>query len=314
MHKSLLLAILTALISINGHFSLADEQVTVPIHLRGFERAEIMSRVEGFVDEVLVDIGDSVKKNQVLVKLRVPELNAELTRRQKMVEKARADFASQQADVTAIQAKLLASEAVEKLKAKELARYQRLVGSGALRQDKLDEAEFAHSSAQAERNSIKADVQAATAHAQAAQAAVEVALAEERKAAVMVDYLDIKAPFAGEIMRRGIDRGDLVQTPSATMPPLLVLVRTDRLRGLMMVMADHANHIEVGQPVEIHNIRGLPDQSITCQVSRLARSLAEGAQMMQVEVDLDNTADHNGDRRLKPGDYGKAIVSIPEHQ
>lgn len=311
----LCLAGLLCVITTLSGFASAQEPttVTVPIQLRGFERAEIFSRLEGYVADVLVDIGDQLTENQPMIRLRIPEIQAEQLRRQKLVTKAEADLQSQEAEVAATRAKLDAHQAVERLRGKELQRTKNLVQSGALRQEKLDESEHAYESVKAQLKSMEAEVVAAEAQLYGARAAIDVAKAELHKAETMAEYLVLRAPFDGEIMQRSIDTGDLVRSPTANDKPLLILVRTDRLRGVMMVMADHANAIHASQEVEIKGIRGLQDQVVQAAVSRFARSLDEGTRMMRVEVDLENPEDEHGIRRLKPGDYGRAYIAIPSN-
>lgn len=59
-------------------FSLRKEQVnkqlTLPAELIPFERAEIYAKISGYINELKVDIGDHVKKGQVLAILDAPEI------------------------------------------------------------------------------------------------------------------------------------------------------------------------------------------------------------------------------------------------
>lgn len=48
----------------------------LPVELLPYESAELHAKVEGYVQRVLVDIGDKVKKGQVLIQLEAPEVNA----------------------------------------------------------------------------------------------------------------------------------------------------------------------------------------------------------------------------------------------
>jgi RND family efflux transporter MFP subunit len=61
-------------------FTLRKEQVTKSLSLPGelhpLERAELYAKVEGYVKEVKADIGDRVKRNDVLIILDAPEVTA----------------------------------------------------------------------------------------------------------------------------------------------------------------------------------------------------------------------------------------------
>lgn len=75
-------------------FTLTKEPVSkalkLPAELYPWERSEIYAKVEGYVKELKVDIGDRVKRNQILVVLDAPEVSA--------------DFAKASADLRAAQA------------------------------------------------------------------------------------------------------------------------------------------------------------------------------------------------------------------
>ncbi len=51
----------------------------LPAELLPYESSELHAKVEGYVQRVLVDIGDRVKKGQVLIQLEAPEVNARAT-------------------------------------------------------------------------------------------------------------------------------------------------------------------------------------------------------------------------------------------
>jgi len=77
-----------------GVFVLRKETVTksmlLPVELYPWERAEIFAKVEGFVKELKVDIGDGVRKNDVLVIIDAPEVTS-------IYAKALADLQASQA-------------------------------------------------------------------------------------------------------------------------------------------------------------------------------------------------------------------------
>lgn len=52
------------------------KNLSLPAELHPWERAEIYAKVEGYVKELKVDIGDRVKRNDVLVVLDAPEVSA----------------------------------------------------------------------------------------------------------------------------------------------------------------------------------------------------------------------------------------------
>jgi RND family efflux transporter MFP subunit len=79
-------------------FSLKKELVTKNLSLPGelypWERAEVYAKVEGYVRELTVDIGDKVRQNDVLVILDAPEVTADFAKAQADLHSAQARFKS----------------------------------------------------------------------------------------------------------------------------------------------------------------------------------------------------------------------------
>lgn len=72
-----------------------SKTLALPAELHPWERAEVYAKVQGYVRELKVDIGDKVRKNDVLLILDAPELTA--------------NYAKSSADLQAAQAKYHAS-------------------------------------------------------------------------------------------------------------------------------------------------------------------------------------------------------------
>jgi multidrug efflux pump subunit AcrA (membrane-fusion protein) len=64
---------------------------TQPGRIEAFERTPLFAKVAGYVKEVKVDIGDPVAKDDVLVRIAVPELIDELHEKEALVAQAQAE-------------------------------------------------------------------------------------------------------------------------------------------------------------------------------------------------------------------------------
>ena len=75
-------------------FLLQKKEVSKSIHLPAellpIERAEIKARLNAYVSRVLVDIGDAVKKNQVLIVLEAPEMQSQIAEAKARYDEAQA--------------------------------------------------------------------------------------------------------------------------------------------------------------------------------------------------------------------------------
>src|SRR5262249_43716595 len=81
-----------------------------PGQLQAFEAAEVHARIPGYVKGWTVNIGDPVKKGQVLAELAVPELEAELRQKEAAIEQATARRKQAEAAVEVAQADIAGSE------------------------------------------------------------------------------------------------------------------------------------------------------------------------------------------------------------
>ncbi len=69
-----------------------SKKLTFPAELIPIERAEIYAKINGYVKEIRVDIGDRVKKGQVLVILDAPEIVSNYAQANSEVQTARSKF------------------------------------------------------------------------------------------------------------------------------------------------------------------------------------------------------------------------------
>ncbi|NLR68865.1 efflux RND transporter periplasmic adaptor subunit [Chitinophaga varians] len=65
-----------------------------PAELVPYENAELFAKVQGFVKEMKVDMGDRVKKGQVLAVIEAPEVNSRLAESEAAVQAAKAKWTS----------------------------------------------------------------------------------------------------------------------------------------------------------------------------------------------------------------------------
>ena len=68
-----------------------------PGRVQAFEETPLVPKVAGYVEEVLVDIGDSVQKGQKLIQLWIPEMHDELAQKEALIAQAEAEVKQAQA-------------------------------------------------------------------------------------------------------------------------------------------------------------------------------------------------------------------------
>lgn len=151
----------------------ASKDIELPAELLPYEQAEIFARVEGYIRELKVDLGDRVRKGQTLALIEAPELHTKYAEYLAALQAARAKYVSS-ADLYARLSKAAAANTPGIVAPVELER---------------------------SRNQYLADSASYEAGRQ---------LAESYKQAA--GYLVLQAPFDGVVTRRMADRGALVGT------------------------------------------------------------------------------------------------------
>ncbi len=207
-----------------------------------FESAHLYSKASGYLKSQSVDIGDRVKRGQVLAVVDAPErisdvhvAQAMLVQTEAQVKQAEARVASEQAAheaaVSAIaqaEAELGHTQAVRDFRDKQYHRIKDLFDLKSIDErlvdEKLDQWESARAGHQAALAAVSTSkAMAAAAFARVAQAKsdlaeahahVEVAQAELAKAKVLASYLEIKSPFDGVVTVRNYFPGDFVREAS----------------------------------------------------------------------------------------------------
>ncbi|MDR2195358.1 MAG: HlyD family efflux transporter periplasmic adaptor subunit [Gallionellaceae bacterium] len=157
---------------------------------------DVAGRLGGRVEEILVYEGDFVKAGQVLVRMQIDTLNAQL-------REAQAQVTARQSDLAAVQAQVIQRESELDAAKRRQARSETLAQEGASSMQELDDD-------RARARNAQAAVDAARAQVAAAQAAVKAASATvERINADLVDS-DLKAPRDGRIQFRLAQPGEVV--------------------------------------------------------------------------------------------------------
>src|SRR5262249_25067335 len=104
-----------------------DRTTAQPGSVQSFESVNLYAGVSGYLKNLTVDIGDRVRRGQVLAQVAVPELEKQVPRHASALEQARARVqqmkarvASAQAELEAVRAAVVQAEATVRSKAAEL--------------------------------------------------------------------------------------------------------------------------------------------------------------------------------------------------
>jgi RND family efflux transporter MFP subunit len=245
------------------------QTLTLPGETQGWYSSTIYARVSGYVAKWIADIGDRVKKDQVLATIDTPELDAQLE---------------------AAQAQLTASDAEVKVKEADAdfakTTYDRWQGSpkGVVSDQ--------------EREDKKARYAVGIAQLNAARARVILDQANVNRLNFLTRFKQVTAPYDGVITARRVDIGDLVTAGStASTTSLYGIAQSEKIRIFANVPQAVSTDVGEGTPVQV-TANEYPNRIFEGKVTRTSKSIDLRARTLRVEVDL-----ANDDLALLPGMY-----------
>lgn len=306
---------------------------TQPGTLHAFEAADLYAKLSGYLKVLNVDIGDRVKRDDLLAEIDDPEALKAVEQARAALEQARAQVKQTEAHVATAKAEVLSADADRKkaeadvaeftarrtYRQSELSRIIELVRSRSVERKLEDEERERYESAVAGENAAKANVDAAEAQVAAsrarvqqseadvveAEANVDLAQANLERAQVLADYTKITSPYDGVITARNFFRGAFIRSAAeGNSVPMLSVARVDKLRLVVQVPDRDVPFVDRGDPAEIR-VDALPDQTFHGTVSRYSDSEDPSDRTMHTEIDLDSEGG-----RLREGMYGSVIIVL----
>lgn len=234
--------------------------LTLPGSARAQIETPIYARINGYLKRFLVDIGDSVKKGQLIAEIESPEVEQQLRQARATLAVAKATLAQNRANLT-------------------------LAGISAKRWAALAKD---HAVSQQEADEKQASYEAREADVQAAEAAIMSQEANVKRYEELLAFEQISAPFDGIVSSRSVDLGTLVSEGSTTSTrELFRIVQIDSLRVYVNVPESAMASVQPGLDVEVR-FDAHPGRVWKGAVSRTARSADPASRMMQTEIRVEN--------------------------
>jgi RND family efflux transporter MFP subunit len=197
-------------------------------------KSALASKVTGRLIWLGVEEGSLVKKDQIVARLESQDVAAAKDQATANVKAARSNLEQAQAELR--DATL------------SYARYKELLAKGVI--------------AQATYDDVLARYEKAKAGVEAAEAQVKASLAALDGANISLEYTLIRAPFAGVVLTKDADIGDIVTPLGAAAnakSAVITIADMDSLQVEVDVSEANIRQITIGQPCEIQ-LDALPDQ------------------------------------------------------
>jgi len=260
-----------------------------------FEEVTISSEIDGRVVEVGADLGDSVPKDHVLVRVSDEEQRYLLNQHEAQLRQAleRLGLKNEKERVTDIKATPEVRRAQAELTAAQqrFNRTKGLVEQGIGSKQELDQAQGQYQAMLAAYDVTLNQTRNLIQEIDASKAAVDL----QRK---KLRDTTIYAPQAGYVKDRLVNIGQYVRPNT----PLFNLVKIDPIRLRIEAPEHMAPWVKNGQSVNV-NLEAYPDRDFHGKIWRISPTVEQSKRTFIVEALIDNPM-----ALLKPGSYAKARI------
>jgi RND family efflux transporter MFP subunit len=251
-------------------------EVLLPGDLDALQETAIFARTTGYIRELKVDIGQTVKAGDVLTIIDTPEVDAQ-------VEQATATLSESEAA-------LESAVATARLNDSSVARVRTLASRKVSTQQELDDAEQADSVARA--------------RVKLAEATIEVNRANLRRVKELQSFSTLKAPFDGTITARSAEVGQLITAGNSDAQQLFRIASINPVRVFVNVPQIYASSVVTGLEAEIV-VRENPNRKFVGKVVRTARAIDPRSRTLLTEIHVPNE-----DHELLTGAYVQVRMTL----
>ncbi len=259
----------------------------LPATVAAIGETPVYARAEGYIVKRYADIGDYVKKGQVLVQIDAPEQDQQLRQARSRLDQLKASLGQVQAQVMVTDANLKLAQVTSQ-------RQQQLVREGILSKQAGDESTAQLAARQADKAVAEANINVARENIKAQEAEVQ-------RITELTAFQKVTAPFDGLITVRNCAVGNLITTASLQAGrELFRLSDIGTLRIFVNVPQQNVDDVIVGQKATI-TLQDMPLAKFVGKVTRTANSLEVTTRTLLAEVQVLNQG-----RTLLPGMYARA--------
>jgi membrane fusion protein (multidrug efflux system) len=250
--------------------------MTVVGNLIGQQTVDIVPRTGGRLVTVNVQLGDAVRRGQLLAKLEDFEIVEQVKQAEASLEVARATIRQREAD----------------LKVAELNfdRSKNLFQRQLLAKQALDDAESRYLAAEAQIDLSKAQAQQTSARLDELQ--------------INLGNTRIVSPVDGFVGKRNVDPGAWVSQNA----PVVSVVEISSLRLVANVVEKDLRLVNTGDPATVE-VDAYPGDLFKGRIARVSPVLDPATRTATMEVEIPNR-----DNRLKPGMYARVLLTIEERK
>jgi multidrug efflux pump subunit AcrA (membrane-fusion protein) len=275
------------------------------------QQTDVAAETSGKVVAVGVDLGTSVRRGQMIVRLDDADFRIRIQQAQAQVDQAKATLRQNEAKIGLrpgqkfnpenVPEVAAAREALE-LAEKNLRRDEKLVETG-------DISRAAYDQQKSQRDQLAQAYQALIHQAQQnyaavanAQATVDAAETQVSLAKRNLGYTVVAAPMAGYVSDRPADIGEYVSPQQK----VATIVSLNPLRVRIDIPEQAISQIHTGESVSVR-VAAYPDRNFAGHVARVSPSVTTASRTLTVEADVENPS-----AELKPGQFATVRILLPQ--
>jgi len=272
----------------------AKSTIELPGDLVARVETPLYARVDGYLKRRPVDIGDHVKKGDLLIEIETPDLDAQIAQ-------GEATLAQSRATVQQLRAALAVAKSNAKLAATTAERYRIL-----LQQESVAKQDYDNQAAAAEV--AEANIKQAEENIHAAEATISANVANVRRMQELKIYANLVAPYDGIVTFRSgqSDPGTLISSGNTTATKELIRVsEIDTIRIFVNVPQSYSTLIHAGQTADLI-VDEFPGRTFPARVRGTTNSVDPSTRALLAVLLVDNPKGE-----LLPGMYAKVRFALP---
>ena len=250
--------------------------LTVVGNLIGLQTVDVAPRTAGRLLSVNVQLGDPVRRGQVLAKVEDREIVEQVRAAEASQEVAKATIRQREADLNVSQL--------------NFERSKNLFSRGLLAKQALDDAESRYLASVAQLDLSKAQLSQNDARLQELR--------------INLQNTTVSSPVDGFVGRRNVDPGAMVNTNTA----IASVVDISRLKLIVNVVEKDLRMVTAGD-IGIVEVDAYPGEKFNGRIARVAPVLDPATRTASIEIEIPNR-----DARLKPGMYARISLTVEERK
>lgn len=274
---------------------------------------QVYPKITAKIEEMKVDSGDTIKKDDLIALLESDELQAQLAQAEAALAVVQAKWAQMEVGARPeelAQAEDLVAKARANLKDAEnnYGRMRTLLERGTVARRQFEAAELAYTVAKADLNTAIERLEmlregATREDRQALQAQVNQAKAALDLAKIRLSYARITSPIGGTVSERFFDPGNLAVPAKA----LVTIVQMDTVRVIVYFPENQIRYMKPGIQAQLM-VGAYPNQAFYGGIDKVSPTLNPDTRMFSAEIKVANK-----EGLLRPGMFTAVTLSVDPH-